>query len=342
MSDLPMDVANNLRQQLKDCKLVIVDEISMVGSTIFSRIDTRLRQITGRNESFGGLSVITVGDFLQLPPVKDSAIFLTPRHSLIKTNISPLWGEFNLYELTEVMRQKDDLSFVKALNSFARGEMTDEDIKIIKSREIEEDQVPDEAIRLYYTNANVNKYNDKKISESLASEIECNAVDTITGKLKPNQRATKIKMWRERPTKDCGGYPYTIRFKEGIKYMLTANLDVADGLVNGATGVLKYVFCNPGTEKPSIVFLKFDSINVGKKIRNQYRNFMENNRINLSWTPIPRKVYNLTTHFQKDYQMIRDQFPIVPCEALTIHKSQVKHTDMFVLILGSLVTLPVS
>ncbi|XP_062705356.1 uncharacterized protein LOC134287489 [Aedes albopictus] len=220
------------------------------------------------------------------------------------------------------MRQKDDLGFVIALNNFARGEMSNEDVKIIKSREVEEHQVPDEAIRLHYTNANVDKYNEKKISESSSTEIECIAMDTITGKLKPNQKIAKMKMWKERPTKDCGGYPYTIRFKQGIKYMLTANLDVSDGLVNGATGVLEHVFCNPGLGKPIIVFLKFDSSNVGKKIRQQYRNFMENNNINLSWTPIPRKVYNLTTHFQKDYQMIRDQFPIVPCEALTIHKSQ--------------------
>lgn len=322
MSDLPMDVANNLRQQLFNCKLVIIDEISMVGSTIFSRIDTRLRQITGVSNSFGGLSLICVGDFLQLSPVKDSAIFCPPKHSLLKTNLSPLWDEFYLYELTEVMRQKDDLNFVRALNNFARGEMTDDDIIIIKSREVEDLQVPNEAIRLYYTNADVEKYNNKKIDESPSPEIECNAVDTITGKLKPQQKTQKMKMWKERPTKDCGGYPYTLRLKQGIKYMVTANLDVSDGLVNGATGVLKHVYCSPGTDKPRIVFLNFDSSNVGKKIRQQYKNFMENNNLNIKWTPIPRKSYNLTTHFQKDYQMIRDQFPLVPCEALTIHKSQ--------------------
>lgn len=47
----------------------MIDEISVVGSRLLSRLDTRLRQTEGINEPFGGLSVLVVGDLYQLLPV---------------------------------------------------------------------------------------------------------------------------------------------------------------------------------------------------------------------------------------------------------------------------------
>lgn len=55
---------------------LIIDEYSMVGLRLLSRINHRLRQATGRlQEPFGGISVLLVGDILQLPPVKDAALY---------------------------------------------------------------------------------------------------------------------------------------------------------------------------------------------------------------------------------------------------------------------------
>lgn len=45
MPELSADVANTIRENLFELKLLIIDEISMVNSTMFSQIDTRLRQI---------------------------------------------------------------------------------------------------------------------------------------------------------------------------------------------------------------------------------------------------------------------------------------------------------
>lgn len=55
---------------------LIIDEYSMVGLRLFSHIEQRLRQATGFNRlTFGGISVILVGDILQLPPVLDRAFY---------------------------------------------------------------------------------------------------------------------------------------------------------------------------------------------------------------------------------------------------------------------------
>ena len=65
MPELSNDVANTIRTHIAHVKLLIIDEISMVGSMMLSRVDTRLRQIMGLNESFGGVSVITIRDLNQ-------------------------------------------------------------------------------------------------------------------------------------------------------------------------------------------------------------------------------------------------------------------------------------
>ena len=66
---LSADKLNTFRIMYRHLKVVIIDEISMVGNKMLSFIDTRLQQLTGSKAAFGGLSVIAVGDLYQLKPV---------------------------------------------------------------------------------------------------------------------------------------------------------------------------------------------------------------------------------------------------------------------------------
>ena len=107
--------------------MVIIDEISMVGNKMLSFIDTRLQQLTGTKAAFGGLSVIAVGDLYQLRPVGDFLICLDLKEiaSSLATN---LWKEyFTMYELVDIMIQKDDLAFAQLLNRLRLNEMTEGD-----------------------------------------------------------------------------------------------------------------------------------------------------------------------------------------------------------------------
>lgn len=72
MSALSADISNSLRAIFSQLKLLILDEVSMVGLKMMARIDERLRQLMGVNEPFGGLPVIVLGDFNQLQPVFDA------------------------------------------------------------------------------------------------------------------------------------------------------------------------------------------------------------------------------------------------------------------------------
>ena len=60
-------------------KVLIINEISMVGRLTWDDLNKFLRQIKNNDKAdFGGVSVLVIGDFCQLPPVKQSAIFEKP------------------------------------------------------------------------------------------------------------------------------------------------------------------------------------------------------------------------------------------------------------------------
>ena len=48
---------------------LIIDEISMVRADLIDAMDARLRKLRADQRRFGGVQVVMVGDFLQLPPV---------------------------------------------------------------------------------------------------------------------------------------------------------------------------------------------------------------------------------------------------------------------------------
>ncbi|CAF1555755.1 unnamed protein product, partial [Rotaria sordida] len=113
---LDSDISNRIGVKLKDLQLLIIDEISMVGFTMFQHVDARLQQIMKSKKPFGGVSVIVLGDFNQLRPVGDKYIFqFNNSYNALVDN--PLWSLFELFELTEIMRQKDDKTFAIALSN---------------------------------------------------------------------------------------------------------------------------------------------------------------------------------------------------------------------------------
>ena len=59
----------DLKSELEQCRILVIDEISMVGSHQLAAVSERLRQRTGLAPSFGGVGVVFSGDFAHLPPI---------------------------------------------------------------------------------------------------------------------------------------------------------------------------------------------------------------------------------------------------------------------------------
>ncbi len=72
------------RVSLKDLKLIIIDEISMIGNITLLYIHQRFEEIFGVSSTdlFASISIIAVGDLYQLPPIKKKAFLMITKWKL--------------------------------------------------------------------------------------------------------------------------------------------------------------------------------------------------------------------------------------------------------------------
>ena len=119
-----------MRSQFGGIKLIFVDEISMVGNSMFQiKLNNRLKDIKGCREDFGGVSIIAIGDLFQLEPVMDEYIFKDLRNLDYAVLAPSLWHKhFKMFELNEIMWQRDSKLFAELLNRLHEGIHTPDDI----------------------------------------------------------------------------------------------------------------------------------------------------------------------------------------------------------------------
>ena len=76
--DLQGSSLHRLQLTMTNKSYLIIDEMSMMGQRMMAVIDKRLRQATAHLDTpLGGLSVLLLGDFAQLPPVRDEPLYRT-------------------------------------------------------------------------------------------------------------------------------------------------------------------------------------------------------------------------------------------------------------------------
>ena len=115
--------------------ILLIDEISFFGYNSLVKLDKNLRLLTGdRGQIYGGRNLIFVGDFKQLRTFEKIAIY--ERDSI-------LWqGSINTAVFLEQShRFKDDPEWGKILERISTGTATENDIKKINSRVIDDKKV---------------------------------------------------------------------------------------------------------------------------------------------------------------------------------------------------------
>lgn len=187
---LSHDRADTLHLRLSKLKLIIIDEISMVGNTMLYDIHKRLNEILVQPDSiiFGNCSILAVGDLYQLPPVCQAPLFETMPTSEIAClyGSGSLWRDlFKMIELTEIIRQRGDNTFIDLLCHVRIAECTLADINLLKLHVITKDHpnYPAHALHVYRLNDIVDKRN-RFMLNTLASEDQqysINACDSASG-----------------------------------------------------------------------------------------------------------------------------------------------------------------
>ena len=320
--NLGTDTLNTLRNKLQHLKVVIIDEISMVSSTLLYYIHRRLQEIKGcqNNQStFGDVTVIAVGDFYQLKPVKNSFVFELPNDGYAALH-DPLWYQFKFTELTQIMRQKDDKRFAALLNRVRTNSCTEKDIRLLKSRIIAADSsdYPFESLHVYTTWKNVNKYNTKMMSTLPGTVYTLKSIDT---KIDTN---SGVEVRFSNRASDTGGLLDELQLVAGCRVMLKYNIDVSDGLVNGATGKVLHIVLLANSV--TTILVEFDNQEIGRRAK-QESHFKQDYP---TAVPISRVESRFNIGNRHAISACRRQFPLVLAWATTIHKVQGLTTDNIV------------
>ena len=89
---------------------MIIDEISMIQRETFRHLDLALKAVMRNLPPFGGVSLLVVGDFVQLPPVNQKGVFMKPSKGSYSSFSGWLLENFELDELVEIVFQSSDLN----------------------------------------------------------------------------------------------------------------------------------------------------------------------------------------------------------------------------------------
>ena len=115
-----------MRSSLSKLRVLIIDEVSMVSNLNLAYIHLRLDEIFARDQWFGGVNVLFVGDILQLPPVNGASVFERITNKSLATKLGcmtsvNIWQDTVLCDELINERQKSDLVFISMLDEVWRG-----------------------------------------------------------------------------------------------------------------------------------------------------------------------------------------------------------------------------
>lgn len=301
------DLISNIRKitplmlRWRQTRTLVIDEASMLTSELFEKLETIARSIRMNSSFFGGIQLVLVGDFYQLPPVGAGSKYCFE---------SPLWNHIHVIQLKRIWRQQDDV-WRNILNEVRIGKCSQESHTKLKERMIEPDRTQAiQPTKLYCRRADVDYINqcehDKLDGheETWLRRIDVRGIRSGLTEAPYDKRNIDIQV--EMYEKNAQYYK-TLCLKPKDQVMLIANLSTEIGLCNGSRGVVTRI-------EKNIPYVRFLN---GLEMPIDYHEW----EIGES--------YNQTIYAQ--------QIPLRLAYAITIHKSQGMTLDCAEVDIGSAV-----
>jgi ATP-dependent DNA helicase PIF1 len=251
---------------------LVIDEISMLPGKVLDYLNFHFQRIRESKQPFGGIQIIAVGDFHQLPPVTKNG-----RYDWAFQSEAWARGNFRMAYLSKIHRQ-DQPEFIAALNSFRTGHICQRTADVLAGRvkRFVDRKVP----RLMTHNAQVNKWNAYQIGELDGQE------QIFEAKLEGPEWETDFLV-KNLVT------PATLTLRIGARVMVTANI------TNQETGQLAAVNGQCGTVREMDECTVGVALDTGDWLRLEPRPWSYDPQRNDSgtFTQIPlRPAYALTIH----------------------------------------------
>ncbi|XP_046548816.1 ATP-dependent DNA helicase PIF1-like isoform X2 [Haliotis rubra] len=251
--------------RIRSTDVLFADESSMISVHVFEQVEYICRKLREDRYVFGGMQVVFVGDWFQLPPVANILNNDPGRHCFL----ADVWRDAIKHKV--VLTEKDH-ELIAAVNKLERGFPSESTHRFMES--LSRELVPgDKPLTLYGTHLEVDWHNASEIS-SLPGDVMIYR-STDSGVVRKLKRTTAKKV---------------LSLKVNCTVILLRN--PGQGLVNGLQGtVTRLDEDGPTVQFPAcsmklqtVMFSVVDSCNI--------------------------------------VEAEREQFPIAPAFALTVHKAQ--------------------
>lgn len=210
-------------KRLKKAGAIVIDEISMISGEMLAVAEEIARSARNSSSPWGGLRIIAVGDFAQLPPITRNA------KQRDWAFLSPTWAmsEFQNIHLKTIMRARADAEFCLALHDARRGEMSERLHNLLEWRKTHQGDQDEEATQLFARKVDVEKINLGRLSK-----IDQPAMSFTTTYLGEERYLKTLKA--------SAPIPEVIELKKGAFVMLRQN-DTKGRWVNGSLGHIEYL-----------------------------------------------------------------------------------------------------
>lgn len=239
------------RKRWKCAEVLIIDEVSMLKWDLFEKLNYLGKLIRKDTRPFGGIQVVFVGDFCQLPPVSASG---EKKRFCFE---SDEWDEVvgRTFYMKKNMRQ-DDVDFQRVLRKIRMGECDKEVDKVLTARHVATIKAKAEgggggaggggdisrggivATKLFPIRASVDYINSAKLI-GLKRPIKKYKMEF---KYKERHADEPFKTRDKKEVKDMidknSQVALEVEISEGSQVMLLYNMDVDRKLVNGSRGVV--------------------------------------------------------------------------------------------------------
>lgn len=310
----------------KTTRVLIVDEVSMMSVKIFDALN-KIGQTIRRNhfKPFGGIQVIFIGDFYQLPPVGRYTEPETTMFCFQSANWFSTFSKENHIVLKTLFRQKDP-TYIKVLDEVRQGVISEESVELLNQRaatKYEDNGTGIIPTKLFPRNADADRVNQMmyirlKDEEQTYNFVKHLNIQTYAESGIPIQPEILIRcadlsredvdQQLELLMENCK-VNKELKLKKGALVMCLANLDTDAGICNGSQGVITG-------------FVQ------GKTVGLMYPVVRFLNGVTMQIMP---KIYQ-----HGDYPRIGiEQLPLRLAWAFTIHKSQGITLDIAEMDLGS-------
>lgn len=218
----------NIVRRVANARILIIDEVSMLSARTLSMVDAVCREIRRNREPFGGLQVVLVGDFFQLPPISERGggdqeqLLASAKEEF--AFFSPAWSALNpvVCYLSEQHRQEDAV-FLDLLAAIRGSSFAEAHRKILRTRY--SPRPKDGITQLYSHNADVDEINQGELIKLLGQE----KIFEMEGR-GPEKLVAALK-------RGCLS-PEILSLKVGARVMFTKNDVAKHRYVNGTLGTV--------------------------------------------------------------------------------------------------------